>query len=349
MGARASITLQPRRARTRRTEQESQMNNSTRGQKPAPRPLPGGMPEYIAVEIIESEYEGQPQWVARYPLYENGNASDFIDIVVNFPRHFRPWDVGENRWWVKPSSMAPQKRLVFVQAVGRVRHHDAPLTIRTGGEVLVKFGWSRDNRDYRAKFEGWTVVMKDGNNICQDELWRVRVAQIDACSGLIYVNSVGPHPKAVYMPPMSVGYLGITPLFANREALEGDVFSYFRSGWESPRGGSLNAEIEHKGRVIRLECSELRKMSVGREKDGRAIEKIVGVVSRDGTAPFLAELVLIEGETVQKPQLLAIPAPRRVEPPVEEQDSLNDPDYGIDILIEEERENSEPPDRGDYD
>lgn len=300
--------------------------NSDRGQKPALRPLPGGMPEYIAVEITESKYKGQPQWTGRYQLYENGKPSDYFDVVVNFPRSFRPWNIGENQWWVKPNQngMHPTKRLVFAEAIGRVRHHDAPLTVRTGGEILVKFGWSRDNRDYRAKFEGWTVVLKDGNNVCQDELWRVRVVQIDPCQGLIYVNSIGPHPKAIYNPPKSVGYLGITPLFANREALEGDVFSYFRSGWEDPRGGALDAKIEHRGRVVRLECSELRKLHAGFGKDGKPIEKIVGVVCRDGSLAYLAEIVLVEGETAPKPQLAV--EPRRTEHRVEEYNPLDEPD-----------------------
>ncbi len=333
-----------------------------RGPKPATRPLPSGMPEYIAVELIESEHRGARQWIARYPLYENGRESDFIDIVANIPS--RTWFEPEHgeRWWVKPTAMAPYRRLVFAELYARVGVHYAPLTVRTDDELFLTFAWSKSTRDHRTTYDGWTVALPGNHHhICRDELWQVRVRRIDPPSGLIEVSSVGPHPKTYYTPPKQVGYLSVSPIFRDCDLLEGDVFGYWQHSWATA-AGQLTAKIEHKGRVVRLECSQLRKLPAGVNKYGKPAHKIVGVVSQNDASGYLAELVLIEGEAADRPNLpddgdhreVQRNAPRRglLLPlrylPDRASDVPEEEDDGIHELIAEELENSEPPDRGDY-
>ncbi len=320
-----------------------------RGHRPATRPLPGGMPEYIVVELIESEYHHQKQWVARYRLYHNGNESDFIDVVVNIPRRslFQPQD-GE-RWWVRPTAMAPHKRLVFAESYGRVGGHSWPLTVRTGEEFFLTFQWSQRDRDYRTVFDGWQVRARGALGICRDELWQVQVERIDPCAGLIEVRSIGPHRKMRFEPPKQVGYIGITPLFGGERELEGDVFEYGVRYWNYS-GGQLSAKIEHNGRLIRLDCSQMRKVSIGRNTSGKEVFKIVGLVSQNDGHRYLAEIVLIEGEVADRPQLPAFDEPPRVvhHRPFEERDALDEVDDGLDEYFREIRENSEPPDRDEY-
>ncbi len=349
MGAWASVTLfNPDEQGSSKTDQESLMYfNRNRGSKPALRPLPSGMPEYIAVEITESEYKGRHQWVARYRLYNNDLESDFIDVVINVPYYFRPSPESGDRLWVRPTAMAPQKRLVFADAHERVRDHYAPLTVRAEEElVLDTFYWSRESRRYRAIHDGWVLELRDTLGICQGESWRVRVGTIYPGSGTIEVKSIGPHPKMIYEPPMKVGLMSVIPIFGKREMLEGDVLSCWRGWQDTQRGGQLHAEIEHRGRIIRLHCSELRKVSAGLNKDGRTIEKIVGLVSVNRAHSYLAELVLVEGETVQKPEL-AHHESQRSHRPVEEHNPLDEPDdyEGSQRQLEDEiRYNSDPPD-----
>jgi hypothetical protein len=346
MGAMRLSLCSTRRIENSSHRKESQVNHTiNRGQKPALRPLPGSMPEYIAVAVSESEYRGQMQWVASYRLYHNGNDNDYVDLVVNIPRHFWPRPEDGVRLWVKPTSMAPQKRLVFAEAYGRVRDHDAPLTVRTGEELLLPFKWSQENRHYRAQLGGWTIDLRDAKGICPGEHWRVRVERIDPQGGLIEVCSVGPHPRTLYEPPTSIALLGVIPSAAQQRGVESDVFGYWRNYATERSGGQFSVEIEHEGRIIQLHCSELRKLPAGYNKDGKPIEKVMGLVRPRGLRKgYLAEIVLVEGETVQKPQLAHFEPPR-IEPPVEEHDPLADPDDDVcESLIREERENSEPPD-----
>lgn len=321
------------------------MNFINRGQRPALRPLPGEMPEYIAVELHESEYKGQIQLVARYRLYDNGLESDYFDLVVNIPRYLRPWPKAGERWWIKPTALAPQKRLVFAEAYGRVLEHIAPLTVRTGEELVHTFEWSRDEGRYLKFLDGWTVTMHDAHGICRGESWRVRVTQIDPRDGWIGVTSVGPHPKMFYEPPAQVGLMSVIPIFGKREVLESDVFCYRRVGWKGrDSGGAFAAQIEHKGHIFWLECSELRKVPAGFNKDGKAIEKVVGLVSANRAHGYLAEFVLVEGETVQKPQFATF-EPHLTERSIEESDPLDERDDDWrEEYYREERENSEPPD-----
>ena len=300
------------------------------------RPLPSVMPEFIAVELNWNMFRGQQQWVSAYKLYDNGNSSDYIEIVVNV-NHRRLSEQPEEGelWWVKPTNMAPQKRLVFAEAVERVYSRTRPLPVRMGDELLLDF-WSSDGEEHSALHEGWKVVMRNPY-ICRKESWRVQVAEIRLASATIVVRAVGPDPKAAYRPPEKVGYIGITPLYATRrKVIETEVLSYGRRS-----DNSISVEIEHEGRISRLTCSTLRRY--GRQ--------LIAWITPDREPSYLAEVVLIEGEPLGRPaQSLPVPPPPpiyRRPAPVYHAPAYSewDDDDGMEEYLRECRENEEPPDR----
>ncbi len=305
-------------------------------EKPQPRPLPATMPEYVLVEILESEYRGAVQWKAHYQLSNKGREGDFIDMVVNFNRYQRPRD-GE-RWWVKPTTMAPQKRLVFANADCLLDRHDKPLTVRTGDELFLPFNYSTQMGKYVSSLDGWTVYTRFALNSLEGENWRVRVSEFYLNWGMIIVQSIGPDPRNVYTPPKQVCYIGIMPLDEQRAAREGDVLTYWANDLTNVRGGRFSVGFEQGGVIYQFECSELRRTG----------ERIIGLVTETkGRGGYLAEIVLIEGKPVCKPSNYSYRAS-----PVEARIVDPDPDYDeediFQTIIDEERANGEPPDRGEY-
>ncbi|KND47474.1 MAG: hypothetical protein AB199_03530 [Parcubacteria bacterium C7867-004] len=262
----------------------------TYNQRSNVRPLPSSMPEFILVNIARSAFKGQLQWKATYRLYDNGRASDDIDVVVNFNSYVWPQSDHDVWWWVKPVSMAPQQRLVFAEAVQRLDTHDAPLTVRTHDQLVLDFVWSEDEKRYVAHLDGWKVVFSS-DHVARAESWRVEVTDIRLATGIILTRPIGPSPKAVYRPPANVGYLSLTPLYEPGGTIETDALTY--SSWCNDRqGASLTVHVEHEGKILRLECTQLRLRG----------KQLLGFVSHPGRYPYLAELVLLEGQPVGLPE-----------------------------------------------
>lgn len=318
--------------------------STTRGQKPAPRPLPSNLPQYIAVEIWESEYRGTPQFQAEYKIADNGNSNDYIEVVVNIPRYMWPWPKSGEHLWVRPTGMAPHKRLVFAEAYTRVREHTAELTVRTGEDLTVRdFVWSATDRCHYAQLDGWKLCLPNAH-VSEGEPWQVRVEEIKPEYGSVVVRSIGPSSQTQYRPPAKVGYVGVVPLFGKREAFESDVFSCWSHDYGDQQGWRFDAEIEFKGRIARLECSQLRKLPAGRDKDGKLLHKILGVVSLNRHRGYLAELAIIDGEPARRPALPfadSASACKHVEQPLDEPD---DYEGSRQALEDEIRYNSDPPD-----
>jgi hypothetical protein len=311
---------------------------------PATRPLPKVLPEFVPVELRESHYNGQPQWVATYRVYDNGIPSDYVDFVVNIPRHIRPWPVVGEYWWVKPTNMAAQKRLIFAEAHTRVDGHMTPPDVRTNDELTLKFDWSQNDRYHHARHGDWSVVLRDAH-ICTDESWQVRVVSIHPRNGVLEVSSIGPLAATHYEPPVKVGLMSVTPIFGRRETIESDLYLYYC--WSTRRGGyEFQAKIMHNDRISTITCTELRKQFAGWDTSGKKVEKVVGRVSQDNRRVYLAELVLVEGEISPMPRR-STPDPAFEQPDhgarsKEPKPSELEPDDGWDIVAQEERENGQP-------
>lgn len=75
----------------------------------------------LPIRLFQGEFNGRPQWQGQYRLYHKGDHLDRIDVVVNVPRRFDY--LMEGAWyWVRPTTMAPKKRLVFAELIREVDH-----------------------------------------------------------------------------------------------------------------------------------------------------------------------------------------------------------------------------------
>lgn len=86
---------------------------------PNHRSLPAHCPNFIKLQVFRSEFKGRSQWKGSYRFYNNDRPSDYIDVVVNPVGLCCPSQDGQE-WWVEPTSMAPQARIVFANAHQRV-------------------------------------------------------------------------------------------------------------------------------------------------------------------------------------------------------------------------------------
>lgn len=261
------------------------------------RPLPSCLPEYIPVEIWRSEFKGREQWIAKYKVYNNGKDSDWVDFVVNFGRFQRGNNYHDGDvLWVRPTAMAPQKRLIFAECVQRGDPWDLdsePFPYRVGQEFECIFRHTHQFSDmYEEYWDNWVIQLKTSVKLEHNETVRVRVTSVPDLFE-VKVELVGYEDKrrGVQAPPQ-ICYLEVKSLEGPAFNIEGDVVAYTppsRYGYGATLGDTFETVVETADDVFVLKCQHLRHKWYGRD--------IISTVTQSGREyGQLCELVWIEGE-----------------------------------------------------
>jgi hypothetical protein len=273
----------------------------TYDQKPAQRPLPATLPEYIIVKVYASEYRGQPQWVAQYCIANNGKESDYLRVVVNFRRHQQP---KAGLWWVKPTNMAPHLWLVFAEACGEAADYSAPPPVRTGDQLVLRWCW-RDN-GLVSHHLGWSLHFTSVSSepqLFDGEFWLVKVTRIDPLNRRITVAALGPDPRVAEKLSYPVGYVGLYSL-DGQLIVEGGVYDHWVTDvtelrMEPGPGRSLMVTIKD----MRWFDNQLIGL-VRLWEDFRSETRLVEVVPIEGSHVECAMIPTVTDSTSPKPPRL---------------------------------------------